>query len=370
MLGRAAEREAVEDVVGDRPARRLVVAGPEAGAHVGEQRRRHVDRGVELGHHVEVHRHLRPRPGARPVAVLVDHRHGAEHDAHRARIAPDRLRSDRDVRAHHAHHRRVGAAADLHLVGDATGEGAAPAAPGADQQRHRGPLDRVAQHRARGESEHLAVDPCSVAAQQRGHDRGGLAEGGQRARLGDTDRPQPRSARQAEVGPPARRRVDGGDLPGDLDRVQRERVEARRTEPHPGGRRGDLEQGRQRRLEHQVGEHADHVDAVGLGVTGERGVGARRLVALQPDADLGGHAGSVTSGRSGWRSEWWWTIRQPSTPSSRSTSVTRNSTSAPPVPATRPVAGQRHPVEHLDELVVGRQRDERRRPVPLVACVR
>ena len=100
-------------------------------------------------------------------------------------------------------------------------------------------------------------------------------------------RARPRNAR------PSDGEVEGGGLPGDLERVQRERVETDRPEADGVGGVGDLEQRRQRWLEHQVGVDADHVDAVRLGLARQRGVGAGALVALQPDAELA--AGHVRS---------------------------------------------------------------------------
>ena len=57
VLGRTAEGEAVEDVVGDRPAR-FGFTGGETAAHVVDDGGGHRERGIEGGDDVEVHRHL------------------------------------------------------------------------------------------------------------------------------------------------------------------------------------------------------------------------------------------------------------------------------------------------------------------------
>ena len=134
-----------------------------------------------------------------------------------------------------------------------------------------------------------------VAGQQRAYDRRGVPQVGQRAPLVDADRPEPGPAGQAEVGAPAGGRVQRGQRSGDLVGMLGVRVEAGCSQPDPTGGPRHLEQRRQRRLVPQVGEHADHVEAVGLGRGGELAVSAGRLVGLEGDADLG--HGSAEVGR-------------------------------------------------------------------------
>jgi hypothetical protein len=119
----------------------------------------------------------------------------------------------------------------------------------------------------------------------------------QRVVLPDADRLQPGAAGQAEVSPAIGGRVERGEPARDLVRVLGVRVEAGRPEPDPGGDPRHLQQGRQRRLVQQVGEHADHVEAVGLGRGGELAVPAGRLVGLERDADFGRTHGSGEVGR-------------------------------------------------------------------------
>ena len=112
----------------------------------------------------------------------------------------------------------------------------------------------------------------------------GLADGRHRATRRDAERVEPGAARQPEVSPAAGDRVERGDLPGDLHRVERVGVQAGRAQADaPRGRPDGQERG-ERRLEHQVGVDAGRAEAVALCQRAERGVLAPALVALEGDA--------------------------------------------------------------------------------------
>src|SRR4029079_6388903 len=99
-------------------------------------------------------------------------------------------------------------AADLDLVGALAREGRELPAPGADQQRDVGALDRVLTRVIGAQPENLAVEREALAAEQLVDDRHRLAERRQRPAVRDAERVEPRAARQAEIGAPARGRVE------------------------------------------------------------------------------------------------------------------------------------------------------------------
>ncbi len=123
-------------------------------------------------------------------------------------------------------------------------------------------------------------------AQQRGHKAGGLLQRLHRLALIDPDGVEPRAAGKSEERTTVRSEVEGGDLSGDLRWVNGEWAETSRPETHRRRRPGDLQQRRQRRLEHQVGVHADHVDAMVLGDRSQVGVRTGGLVALEAESQF------------------------------------------------------------------------------------
>ena len=118
-----------------------------------------------------------------------------------------------------------------------------------------------------------------------GHEAGGLLQRLHRLALVDPDGVEPRAAGKSEERTTVRGEVEGGDLPGDLVRGATanglKQAGPRRTVRR---RPGDLQQRRQRRLEHQVGVHADHVDAVVLGDRSQ--VGHTHREACRPGAPM------------------------------------------------------------------------------------
>jgi hypothetical protein len=130
----------------------------------------------------------------------------------------------------------------------------------------------VAEAAARGEPEALAVEAGAVAGEQAPHDLDRLAQSGERLRLLEPELVEPGALDEAEVGAPVRGAIERRDLAGDLDRVQRVRVQRRRPDADPLGCRRDLEQGRDRRGEEQVVKDRDDVEARLLGPPGELGV--------------------------------------------------------------------------------------------------
>ena len=97
---------------------------------------------------------------------------------------------------------------------------------------------------------------------------------------------QPRALDEAEIRAPVRDCVERGDLPGDLDRMQRVGVEGRRTDPDTLGRLRDQEERRDRGLVEQVVVDGEDVEAARLRLHCERGVLGRALVRLDPEAEL------------------------------------------------------------------------------------
>ena len=108
LVGRAGEREAVEDRVGDQPAGPLVVSGADQALHRSQVDRLEAGRRIQRGDDGEVGGHLRAgqAPGGRP--VLVDDCDSPADQAHlagrpaRAGFAPrqrrERGRQQRRVR--------------------------------------------------------------------------------------------------------------------------------------------------------------------------------------------------------------------------------------------------------------------------------
>ena len=113
-----------------------------------------------------------------------------------------------------------------------------------------------------------------------------LAQRRQRPLLAQAELVQPRALDEAEIRAPVRDCVERGDLPGDLDRVQRVGVESRRTDPDTLGRLRDQEERRDRGLVEQVVVDGEDVEAARLGLPCERGVLGRALVRLDPEAEL------------------------------------------------------------------------------------
>ena len=107
LLRRPCKGEAVEDVVGDQPARAFFVARGNERSHPGDQIRFEYKCWVQLRHHREIHGDLAPGDLASTVAVLVDNRDRAEHD-------PD-ARVGNPV-PHHGNDIRVRAAAHFQLL--------------------------------------------------------------------------------------------------------------------------------------------------------------------------------------------------------------------------------------------------------------
>ena len=252
------ERKAVEQVVGN-----LVSLGQ-------------LDRRVVRGDDREVQRDLAPRALTRARIVLVDDGDRADHEL-RVAVAEPLL--------HQPHHVGVRRAAELQLVGMLCGERGQARRPRPDQERHARAQRLVGEHVPGGEAEELALEARIVAGEQAADDLPRFGDRRQRAHVLEADAVEPRPGGEPEVGAALRRDVERRGLPGDLDRVQRERVQARRPDAHALGRLCDLEQRGQRGLEEEIVEDRDDVEAVALRLLRERGVGARALVALQPETE-------------------------------------------------------------------------------------
>ena len=247
-----------------------------------------LDRRVERADDVDVHRHLAARQRAGALAVLVDDGDGAEDD-------PDVVVADPLARSTSATS-GIGAAADLDLGRRLAGERGEPRRPRADEERDLASGRRVAQAVARAEREALAREARAVAREQPAErpptPRARRSAGRE---LVDAERLEPRSGGEPEERAAVRGAVERGDLARDLDRVQRERVEARRPDAGVRRRAGDLEQRRQRGLEPEVVEDRDDVEARLVGAAGECRVLAGSLVGLQREPELAPRR--VTSGR-------------------------------------------------------------------------
>jgi hypothetical protein len=287
VLRRAREREPVQHLVRDQDARRLVLARADQGADPVREAGRQLGGRVQAGHHRQVRGDFGTGPPPRRGAVLV-------HDGDRPEHHPDlvggpagRLGADPDPFLDEPNDRGVRAAAHLDLVGDLAGQRGAARSPGTQQQRGQAVRPPAAQPDPGCQPVRLPGVAAVVPGQQRAHDRRGVAQVGQRPALLDADRVQPGAAGQAEVGAAAGGRVERRESAGDLVGMLGVRVEAGRPQPDPRGGPRHLQQRRQRRLVQQVGEHAYHVEAVGLGRRGELGVPAGPLVGLEGDADLG-----------------------------------------------------------------------------------
>jgi hypothetical protein len=196
-------------------------------------------------------------------------------------------------RPHQPHHVGIGAAADLHLSGDACCERRRPRFPRADHQRHLRAERRVLEPGAGGEREPLAREAGPVAGQEQAHDRGRLPEPRQRPLLVEAELLHPGAAHEAEVGAARRGEVERRGLACDLDRVERLGVQRRRAEPHALRHAGDRQERKDRRLEEEILEDRDDVEARGLGAPAHRFVVGQRPVRLEAQPDLVHRAASA-----------------------------------------------------------------------------
>ena len=274
----AGEGEPVE-----RP-RRGSARPPRRRARPGQRREAGEQLGVEVGRRVE--RRRRParysatspaRARARARAILVDHRDGAEHDPDAPARAEPLAASSRD-------HGRVRGPADLELVGVArrrTRRVRGPQAPISSGTRgRRGAYSQSAARRAARSAGRRSPSGRRRAAGARPpRPRASPSAAG-------PARSRARRARRRARGPgsarPSRASSSSADLPRDLDRVQREGVQARRPEPHAARRPRDLQQRRERRLEPEVVEHADRREPGLLDGRGELAVLAGGLSLCRP----------------------------------------------------------------------------------------
>ncbi len=97
---------------------------------------------------------------------------------------------------------------------------------------------------------------------------------------------EPCAAVEAEVGAAARGEIERGCLPGELDRMERPRVQRRRAETDALGRLCDHGQRHDRRLVEEVVEDRDHVETGSLRSPRDGNVLVRPLVRLEAEADL------------------------------------------------------------------------------------
>ena len=159
--------------------------------------------------------------------------------------------------------------------------------PRAHEQRNLFAEHRKPQLLTVRQREPAARESRVVPGEQAPHDLPRLADrrdraATHRARAGRASVPRasPRKARPCEAASSA------AVCPASSTGCDGERVEARRPEPHARGRARDLEQRGQRRLEPEVVERGDDVEAGVLGESRERPVVAGPLVRLQPEPEL------------------------------------------------------------------------------------
>ena len=211
LVGRACEDEAVE---------RRLLAG------------REVERRVTTRHDREVQLDLRPGACAGGVAVLVHDGHRAEDDARR-RPMP-------------IHSRTTGTSSGF--AEPPSFSSAAPASPAKAAVRLPQVPSRSGTSRrsgsywkrlARRKREPLAGKPAAVAGEQPPDHRHRLAQRRQRPVLCQAERVEPRALDETEIRAPVRDGVQRSDLAGDLDRVQRVRVQRGRADPYALGRLRD-----------------------------------------------------------------------------------------------------------------------------------
>jgi hypothetical protein len=114
----------------------------------------------------------------------------------------------------------------------------------------------------------------------------GFAHARQRPRLVEAEPVEPRARDEPEIRATARREIERCCLSGELDGVEGLDVERRRAEANVLGDARECEQRIDGRLEEEVVEDRDDVEACRLGATPEVLVFDGALVRLQPEADL------------------------------------------------------------------------------------
>ncbi len=113
---------------------------------------------------------------------------------------------------------------------------------------------------------------------------------------------EPRAGDEAEVRAAVRREVERSGLARDLDRMQRLRVQRGGAEPHALGDARHRQQREERRLEEEVVEHREDVEARRLGATRDLLVALDGLVGLQAEPELERRQVSSSVGASARRS--------------------------------------------------------------------
>ena len=189
-------------------------------------------------------------------AVVVDNGDRPEHD-------PDLWIAD--ALAHHRHDLGIRATAHLQLLCGCTGKSRQPGRPGADEQRHGSPSNRVAQAIALREREPLALEAGVVLLEETANDFPRFANRRDRIGLVDAYRLEPGASSEAEEGATLARGVEHCRLTRDLDGVHGEGVETGRPDPDMSCRTRDLQERRQRRLKPEVVERGDDGEARLLG---------------------------------------------------------------------------------------------------------
>jgi hypothetical protein len=133
----------------------------------------------------------------------------------------------------------------------------------------------------RTEAKDGAIEGRALLRQQMPDDRDRLPHRRDGLRLRDAERLQPRPAREAEVGASAGDGIEQRDLPGDLDRVERVRIHARRAEPDARRRLRHDEERSNRRLVHQITIDAQRIEPILLHPPRQRRILRRPFIALK-----------------------------------------------------------------------------------------
>src|SRR5262249_7136442 len=115
---------------------------------------------------------------------------------------------------------------------------------------------------------------------------GGFAQAFDGATLLETEGIQPSASHQAQVRATVRGHVERRYLAGDLERMDRPRIQRRGAEPGTMDVRRHPQQRPERRLEEQVVVHADNIEGVAVDDLRERDVVGGPLVGLERDAEL------------------------------------------------------------------------------------
>src|SRR5204863_440921 len=148
--------------------------------------------------------------------------------------------------------RGIRAAAYLHLVRHFGGEGRHRGPPGAEHDGDRRTQRLVFEPDAGGQAKALAGKAAPIAGQQPAADLDRLAHRLQRPRLLEAETVEPRPVGEPEEGTSAGNEVERGDLAGDLDRVERVRIERCGADADALGRRSYEDERDDRGLEQQV----------------------------------------------------------------------------------------------------------------------